>query len=213
MTQRIRIIVADDHAVVREGIRLWLENDAHIEVVATAIDARSLADRIDRFECDVVVTDVGMRGMHGEGDSIAFLRWLLGQAPRPRVVVVTMIAHRQMLAGLLDLGVEGVVDKRDGMQSLSAAVMAVTRGERFVSGHASDVLGKVTEGPYRAGALSAREWEVFQLYASGLPLSSIADQLGRSSKTVATQKRSALRKLALENEADLLDYLRQIGLA
>src|ERR1700679_771007 len=124
-----------------------------------------------------------------------------------------MIAHRQMLAGLLDLGVEGVVDKRDGMQSLSAAVMAVTRGERFVSNHASEVLGDVTDGPNRAGVLSPREWEVFQLYASGLPVASIAQLLGRSNKTVATQKRSALRKLALENEADLLGYLRQIGLA
>jgi two-component system, NarL family, captular synthesis response regulator RcsB len=213
MAQRIRIIVADDHAVVREGIRLWLENNAHIEVVATAVDAQSLADHIDHFECDVVVSDIGMRGMNGESNSIAFLRRLLRQAPRPRVVVVTMIAHRQMLAGLLDLGVEGVVDKRDGMQSLSAAVMAVTRGERFVSNHASEVLGDVTDGPNRAGVLSPREWEVFQLYASGLPVASIAQLLGRSNKTVATQKRSALRKLALENEADLLGYLRQIGLA
>jgi two-component system, NarL family, captular synthesis response regulator RcsB len=212
MAQRIRIIVADDHAVVREGIRLWLESDAHMEVVATAVDARSLADRIDRFECDVVVSDIGMRGMNGESNSIAFLRRLLTQAPRPRVVVVTMIAHRRTLAGLLDLGVESVVDKRDGMPSLSAAVMAVTRGERFLSKHASEALGNAPDGPNRAGVLSAREWEVFQLYASGLPLASIAERLGRSSKTVGTQKRSALRKLALENEADLLDYLRQIGL-
>jgi two-component system capsular synthesis response regulator RcsB len=154
-----------------------------------------------------------MRGMSGESDSIAFLRRLLKQVPRPRIVVVTMIAHRYILAGLLDLGVEAVVDKRDGMESLSTAIGTVTRGGRFVSDHAANVLGKFTEGPGRAGVLSAREWEVFQLYASGLPVAVIAERLGRSSKTIAAQKRHAIRKLALENGADLLDYLRQIGLA
>jgi two-component system capsular synthesis response regulator RcsB len=213
MLSKIRIIVADDHAVVREGIRLWLERDARIEVVATAVDAGSLAEKIDHFGCDVVVSDIGMRGTNGESNSIAFLRRLLKQVPRPRIVVITMIAHRYMLAGLFDLGVEAVVDKRDGMESLSMAIATVMAGERFVSAHAAEVLSNFTDGPGRAGVLSAREWEVFQLYASGLSLNAIAQCLDRSIKTIATQKRHALRKLALENDADLLNYLRQIGLA
>jgi len=66
MDSKIRIIVADDHAVVREGIRIWLERDPRVEVVATAADTQSLADQIDNFPCEVVISDIGMRGINGE---------------------------------------------------------------------------------------------------------------------------------------------------
>jgi two-component system, NarL family, captular synthesis response regulator RcsB len=110
MDSTIRIIVADDHAVVREGIRIWLERDPQVKVVATAVDTESLADRIDLFPCEVVISDIGMRGINGESNAIAFLRRFLKQIPRPRVIVVTMIAQPQMLAGLLEIGVDGLVD-------------------------------------------------------------------------------------------------------
>jgi two-component system, NarL family, captular synthesis response regulator RcsB len=214
MDSKIRIIVADDHAVVREGIGIWLGRDPRTEVVAMAVDTESLADRIDRFPCDVVISDIGMPGINGESNAIAFLRRFLRQVTRPRLIVVTMIAQPQMLAGLLELGADGLVDKRDGMESLNQAVIAVIGGERFVSKHAGALLGnELADKPSRAGVLSAREWEVFQMYASGLSLISIAERLGRSVKTIGTQRRNAMRKLGLANEAELLDYLRQIGLA
>ena len=125
-----------------------------------------------------------------------------------------MIAQPQMLTGLLELGVDGLVDKRDCMEALNRAVIEVIDGGRFVSKHAGAVLGNglVNTGG-RAGVLSSREWQVFQLYASGLSLLSIAQRLKRSVKTIGTQKRSAMRKLGLRSEAELIDYLRQIGLA
>ncbi|QIE22344.1 Transcriptional regulatory protein RcsB [Caballeronia sp. SBC1] len=214
MDSKIRIIVADDHAVVREGIRIWLERDPRVEVVATADDTESLADRIDSFPCDVVISDIGMRGINGENNAIAFLRRFLRQPQRPRVIIVTMIAQPQMLAGLLDLGVDGLVDKRDCMDALNQAVIEVIDGGRFVSTHAGALLGnEMVNVTGRAGVLSAREWEVLQLYASGLSLISIAQRLARSVKTIGTQKRSAMRKLGLRSELELIDYLRQIGLA
>ena len=206
--------MADDHAVVREGIGIWLHRDPRTEVVATAIDTESLADRIDRFPCDIVISDIGMRGIDGESNAIAFLRRFLRQPKRPRLIVVTMIAQPQMLAGLLELGADGIVDKRDCMESLNQAIIAAIGGERFVSRHAEALLGtNLVDKPSHAGVLSAREWEVFQLYASGLSLISIAGRLGRSVKTIGTQRRNAMRKLGLATEAQLLDYLRQIGLA
>jgi two-component system capsular synthesis response regulator RcsB len=213
MDSKIRIIVADDHAVVREGIGIWLGRDPRIEVVAKAADTESLADRINRFPCDVVISDIGMPGINGESNAIAFLRRFLRQVKRPRLIVVTMIAQPQMLAGLLELGADGLVDKRDRLESLDEAVVAVIGGERFVSKHSGELLGNdLANKPGRAGVLSAREWEVFQMYASGLPLIGIAERLGRSVKTIGTQRRNAMRKLGLANEAELLDYLRQIGL-
>jgi two-component system capsular synthesis response regulator RcsB len=214
MDSKIRIIVADDHAAVREGIRIWLERDPRVKVVATAVDTESLADRIDSFPCEVVISDIGMRGINGESNAIAFLRRFLRQAQRPRVIIVTMIAQPQMLTGLLELGVDGLVDKRDCMEALNQAVIEVINGGRFVSKHAGALLGnELVNTGGRAGVLSAREWQVFQLYASGLSLLSIAQRLKRSVKTIGTQKRSAMRKLGLRSETELIDYLRQIGLA
>ncbi|WP_346730348.1 response regulator transcription factor [Caballeronia sp. dw_276] len=210
----VRIILADDHAAVREGIGNWLRRDPRVEVVATAIDTESLADRIDRFPCDIVISDIGMPGISGESNAIAFLRRFLRQPERPRLIVVTMIAQAQMLAGLLELGVDGIVDKRDCMDSLSEAVVAVIGGGCFVSTHAQALLkSHFNDIPSQAGVLSAREWEVFQLYASGKSLNGISEHLGRSVKTIGTQRRNAMRKLGLENETQLLNYLRQIGLA
>lgn len=214
MDKKIKIIVADDHVVVREGMRIWLTRDPRFDVVETAADAVTLADALDRVPCDFVISDVGMRGMNGENNAIALLRRVLRHKPRPHVIVVTMIAQAQMLAGLLQAGVEGIVDKRDGMHALNEAIDAILRGECFASAHASALLGDDPFAmPARAGVLSAREWEVFQLYASGLPVASIAQRLGRSSKTIGTQKRNGMRKLGLETEHDLVGYLRQIGLA
>lgn len=210
---KTRIVVADDHPAVREGICVWLGGEAGIEVVATAADSQSLADSIERVACDVVVSDIGMRGVNGESNAIALLRRLSRRTPRPRIVVLTMIAQRQLAAGLLQLGIDGVVDKRDGMPSLSGAIRAVTAGERFVSARVSETLGDhPLDLPARAGVLSACEWQVLQLYASGLPVPHIARRLGRSGKTIGTQKRNGMRKLGLASETELIAYLRQIGL-
>jgi two-component system capsular synthesis response regulator RcsB len=211
---KIRIILADDHAAVREGIGAWLYRNPCVELVATASDTQSLADRIDRFPCDIVISDIGMRGIDGESNAIAYLRGFLKQPERARLIIVTMIAQPQMLAGLLELGADGLVDKRDCTESLDEAVGAVIRGECFVSKHVEALLkSHIADKPSRAGVLSAREWEVFQLYAGGKSLIGIAEYLGTSVKTISTQRRNAMRKIGLETEAQLLNYLSQIGLA
>jgi two-component system capsular synthesis response regulator RcsB len=211
---KIRIILADDHAAVREGISAWLQCDPRVEVVATAGDTECLADLIGRFPCDIVISDIGMRGIDGKSNAIAFLRSFLGQPERARLIVVTMIAQPQMLAGLLELGADGLLDKRDCIESLNEAMAAVIRGECFVSKHVEALLkSHAGNKPGRAGVLSAREWEVFQLYAAGKSLIGIAEHLGRSVKTIGTQRRNAMRKLGLETETQLLNYLRQIGLS
>jgi two-component system, NarL family, captular synthesis response regulator RcsB len=214
MDTKIRVIVADDHPIVREGICACLRRDRRIDVVATASDANSLATQIADIPCDLVLSDIGMQGVNGESNAIAFLKRLVRQVPRPYVVAVTMIAHPQMIAGLFHLGVDGVVDKRDTVQSLSEAITAITGGRRFASPHAWEVLSAVQDGASAgAGTLSAREWDVFRLYASGMTIPEIAREFGRSSKTVATQRRCAMRKLGLRSELELIAYLQQIGLA
>jgi two-component system capsular synthesis response regulator RcsB len=134
--------------------------------------------------------------------------------PHPCVVVLTMICHAHMLSGLLHLGVAGIVDKRDTAASLIDAIEAAFAGGVYLSDQARAAID-TSDAPLqpRAGVLSAREWEVFQLYVQGLAVHEIAARLQRSGKTISTQKRSAMRKLGLETENDLIDYARQIGLA
>ncbi|MGF6769265.1 two-component system capsular synthesis response regulator RcsB [Paraburkholderia sp. GAS199] len=214
MTQKIRVIVADDHVCVRVGVSRLLQSAPHIQIVGEASDTQALAELLDNFACDVVVSDIGMAGIHGGSNAVSFLRRLLRERPHPCVVVLTMISHAHMLSGLLHIGVSGIVDKRDTTSALIEAIEAAMAGCVYLSDQARYAIEDADTPPQpRAGVLSAREWEVFQLYVQGLAVHEIAARLQRSGKTISTQKRSAMRKLGLETENDLIGYARQIGLA
>ncbi|MDR5853529.1 response regulator transcription factor [Caballeronia sp. LZ062] len=209
----LRAIVADDHPAVVKGIKNFLERDGAIRVVATARDTLELAEAVDSVPCDYIFADIGMQGIDGENNSIAFLKRFLWQKARPRVIVVTMMSHGRMLAGLVQLGIDGIVDKRDSLECLLEAVSTTLEGGCFLSPSVSETMQRLPgTAPALAGVLSKREWEVFRLYASGLLVHEIAKRFGRSSKTIATQKRSGMRKLGLESEGELVEYLRQVGL-
>lgn len=213
MTQKIRVIVADDHDCVRVGVRRLLLAAPHIELVGETADTHGLAELLDTCACDVVVSDIGMPGIHGGSNAVSFLRRLLRGHSHPHVVVLTMICHAHMLSGLVHIGVCGIVDKRETATALIDAIEAVSAGHVYLSEHARAAMESTDMAPQlRAGVLSAREWEVFQLYVQGFAVHEIAARLQRSGKTISTQKRSAMRKLGLETEADLIGYARQIGL-
>jgi two-component system capsular synthesis response regulator RcsB len=213
MKHKIRVIVADDHDCVRVGIRQLLRDATHIEIVGEAAHTRDLAELIDACACDVIVSDISMPGIDGASNAVSFLRRLLRGRPHPRVVVLTMISHAHMLSGLLHIGVGAIVDKRDTAHSLIEAIESVFSGYLYLSVQARLALETADWPPQaRAGALSAREWEVFQLYVQGFAVHEIAVRLQRSGKTISTQKRSGMRKLGLDTEADLIEYARQIGL-
>ncbi|WGS50362.1 response regulator transcription factor [Paraburkholderia sp. D15] len=213
MKRKIRVIVADDHDCVRVGVQRLLRAAPHIEVVGEAADTYGLAELLDARACDVVVSDVSMPGIDGGSNAVSFLRRLLRGRPHPCVVVLTMICHAHMLSGLLHIGVGAIVDKRDVAGALIEAIEASVAGRVFLSEQAR-VAMETSNTPVQlgAGVLSAREWEVFQLYVQGHAVHEIATRLQRSGKTISTQKRSAMRKLGLETESDLIDYARQIGL-
>jgi two-component system, NarL family, captular synthesis response regulator RcsB len=209
----MRVIIADDHPVIITGLQACLERNGDVEVVATACDTTELAAFLDSTPCDYLFSDIGMPGIEGENNSIAFLRQFSWQSSRPKLIAVTMISQRQMLAGLIQMGIDGVIDKRDGFDCAHDAISVTQSGRRYLSPSALETIKNFPPGaPARAGVLSRREWEVFQLYASGLLVPEIAERFGRSSKTVATQKRSGMRKLGLENEAQLVEYMYQVGL-
>ncbi|EKS68830.1 MULTISPECIES: response regulator transcription factor [Caballeronia] len=208
-----RAIVADDHPVVIKGIQTLLERDGAVRVVATACDTLELAEAIDTTPCDFIFSDIGMRGIDGESSSITFLRRLTWQEKRPKIIVLTMICQTRMLAGLVQLGVDGVIDKRDGLECLHDAISVAEAGGCFLSPTVEAAVRHLpATSPARVGVLSRREWEVFQLYARGLLVHEIAEHFGRSRKTIATQKRAGMRKLGLDSEEELVAYFQQVGL-
>ncbi|CAD6542221.1 Transcriptional regulatory protein RcsB [Paraburkholderia metrosideri] len=214
MTNKICVVVADDHHCVRAGVRYLLQNSPNIEIVGEAADTVGLAELLDTHACDIVISDIGMPGIDGASNSVSFLRRVLRGGPRPRVIVLTMIHHPHMLAGLLHIGVSGIVNKRDTATALIDAIEAVAAGRVHLSEQARIAIESAEPAPQlRAGVLSAREWEVFQLYVQGMAVNRIAARLQRSGKTISTQKRSAMRKLGLETDSELIDYAQQIGLA
>lgn len=205
--------MADDHSCVRLGVRQLLETVPRISIVGEAVDAQTLAECIDLFPCDVVVSDLGMPDIDGHSNATTVLRRALRHAPHLRVVVLTMICHPPTLAGLLQLGVAAIVDKRDTVDALVEAIDAAVAGENYLSTAVRNAFEQAGSFPRpRTGVLSAREWEVFRLYVQGLSIREIAARLERSGKTISTQKRSAMRKLGLESESDLIRYAHQIGL-
>ena len=212
MNKTIRVVVADDHSSIRAGVRRLLDGVPRMSVVGEAADTQALAELLDTCRFDVVVTDIGMPGLEGESNVILFLRKVLRHAPGLPVIVLTMIHQPRTLIGLLHLGVTAIVDKRDAMGSLIEAVDSAFAGRRYLSLHVRDAIDEADWPQPGAGVLSAREWEVFKFYIHGLTIGQIAERLGRSSKTISTQKRNAMRKLGLDTENDLIQYALQIGL-
>ncbi|CAG4901370.1 response regulator transcription factor [Paraburkholderia gardini] len=213
MKETVRVILADDHSSVRHGLRSLLSAAPHVRVVGEAADTQALAELLDHYHCDVIISDVAMPGIGGESNAVSLLRRVLRESPHPQVVVLTMIHHTHTLLGLLHIGVGAIVDKRDAPDSLLGAIEAVVAGTLWLSGHARRALEAADPSSQpRLGVLSPREWEIFQMYAHGMTIDRIARTLDRSSKTISTQKRSAMRKLGLTSEVELADYARQTGL-
>jgi two-component system, NarL family, captular synthesis response regulator RcsB len=209
--QPTRVIVADDHDCVRMGVRTLLESSPDITVVDEASDAQELADAIWATPCDVIVTDIHMNGVNGESNAVSMLRRMFRYPPHPAVVALTTMHQPRLTAALLHIGVRAIIDKRDAASSLIPAIQQVLRGDGvYLSPSAQQVLDDQESMPLPCTAvLSAREWEIFQLYARGMTVKQIADHLRRSGKTISSQKRTGMRKLGLATEADLIEYARQ----
>jgi len=203
--ERIRVLIADDHAIVRSGIRLLLEHQDDIQVVgeaAHAADAERLARSSDPH---VVLLDWSMPGPGG-ARTIGAIR---EHAPRARVIVVTMHEGDAYVRSALDAGASGYVVKHVDGTALVAAIRAVHGGRILVHVSRSAVDSPV---PAPSVALSAREREVLLLLAQGHSNRAAAEQLGLSVKTVETYRTRLGSKLGLRTRAELFRYAVEIGI-
>lgn len=209
----IRVVLADDHPIVLDGVSALLKRHAAIRVVATAESAEALHQALRERDCDVVVADFGLHGPDDAdgADGLELLGRLHREHPLLPVVVYTMTTDASTLRAIIAAGVRGLVIKSDAPTELPAAICAVAEGHRHVSPLAQAQLRQAA--PTSASVLSRRELEVLQIFADGHRVSEIARRLDRSIKTVSCQKKAAMAKLGLWTDLDIYLYVRDTGLA
>lgn len=207
----MRVLIADDHGIVRGGLRLLLERQPDIAVVGEAADGVEAVERALELRPDLCVLDVAMPRMTG----LEATREIRAHAPEIAVLVLSMHDDERYVFEALRAGAAGYVLKREADQALVAAVRAVQRGEPFLTNAAEHSLVRAwledsTAGP--AEPLSPREREVLKLVAEAHTNREIAATLHLSEKTVESHRASILRKLGMRDRVELVRYAIRRGL-
>jgi two-component system capsular synthesis response regulator RcsB len=211
---KIRLLLADDHPAVLHGIQAELTVSNSITVIGTVRNSSELISALDDMQCDVLVSDYAMPG-GSYRDGIALFSLLRKRYPELKIVVLTMLENSMVLNSLIDLGCHCIVSKRDDMGYLTLAVYAAYTNGRYLSPSMKRIAAAIDRGvPGRKpnGALSKRELEIVRFYVSGLKVDEIAQRLQRSKKTISAQKSSAMHKLGILRDADLVRYGMEVGL-
>ena len=201
----IRILVADDHTIMREGLKQLLANEADFVVVAEAADGHEVLKLVRASDFDVVLLDMSMPGKSG----IELIKQVKTEKPRLRLLVLSMHQENQYAVRAIKAGASGYLTKDSAPTQLVSAIRKVAAGGAFIT---ADVAEQLALGamPNVAGlphtALSDREYEVFQLLVSGVSVSDIADRLNVSVKTVSTHKSRLMEKMGIGNQAELIRY-------
>jgi len=211
----IRVVLVDDHAIVRTGLKAVLAEAPEIDVVGEASGGNEAVELLTRIAADVVVMDLSM----SDGDGLTATREIIAKDDGTRVLVLTMHSEEAYLEAVLEAGSSGYLGKVTADHDLVEAVRAVARGEIFVQPSAARVLAQgarrrdeqATERA-RYDRLTDREREVMRLIAEGYTAPEIGEQLAISPKTVDTYKQRVNDKLGLAHRADYVKLALKLGL-
>lgn len=209
----IRILVADDHTVVREGLVSLLRDDDRCEVVGEASDGLEAVEKARALEPGVAVIDLGMPKLHG----LDVVRRIREESPRTKVLVLTMQDEEEYVLHAVRAGASGYLVKDSAASELLAAVKSLDAGQGYFGPHAARVLaermrepGEPPADPY--AGLTVREREVFHLVVEGRTTKEIASELGISAKTAENHRTRMMGKLGCHGVADVVRYAAKKGL-
>ncbi len=216
MKKKIRVLIADDHTIVRKGLCALLDGDKEIEVVGDAENGREAIKKVEQVQPDIVLMDITMPGLNG----LETTRQLKKRHPKTKILILTMHDNEEYIFETLRAGASGYLVKRTAPEELISAIHAVNRGESFLS---PSISKRVIEGYIRVGQseqeedeafekLTDREREVLQLIAEGRVNREIAELLHISIKTVETHRSHIMEKLDIRNIAELTQYAIRKGL-
>lgn len=211
----IRVILADDHAVVRAGLKAVLRTAKDIEVIGEAADGRSAVALVERLRPDVAIMDLSM----GDTDGATATKEIVGKGLPTRVLVLTMHSEEDYLVPLLEAGAAGYLVKSTADRELVDAVRAVAAGDVYVRPNAASVLAKglTRKDPRqvdreRFEKLTERERDVLRLTAQGYSAPEIGEKLFISPKTVDTYKQRIQEKLGFGHRSDYVQFALRLGL-
>ena len=207
----MKVLVADDHAVVREGLKRILTQDQGIEVVAEAEDGSAALDRAREVDLDVVVLDMSMPGRGG----LETLQELKRLWPSLGVLVLSMHPEDQYAVRVLREGADGYLSKESAAEELISALRKIHGGGKYVSPTLAERLAQTVERGFEGPPheqLSTREFQVMVLIAQGRTVSEIGEELRLSVKTISTYRSRILEKMGMRNNAELMHYAIEEGI-
>lgn len=207
----IRVLVADDHAVVRRGVAQILADENDIQIVGEAGDYGEIRRHLRDAACDVLVLDIQLPGKNG----IEIAKALKEEVPRLGILMLSSYPEDQYAVRALKAGARGYLTKASAPERIVEAVRTVAGGRRYISPEAALALAETVSGDksdHPHEALSDREFQVLRLIASGRRLSDIATQLSLSPKTVSVYRARILEKMGLATNAELTHYAVKNGL-
>ena len=210
----IKVLLVDDHAIIREGLRSLLEKEPKMEVVADTDDGRKARELVRELSPDVVIMDITMPGLNG----IEATRQITAEYPGVKVIALSIHSKRRYVADMLSAGAAGYILKECLFDELVQAIQAVAAGGQYLSPRITDVvvsdyvkrLSAASDSP--VAALTSREREVLQLVAEGKPTKQIALELHVSTKTIEANRRQIMEKLNRHSVAELTKYAIREGL-
>jgi DNA-binding NarL/FixJ family response regulator len=201
----IRVVIADDHQILREGLKQLLLAAGDLDVVGEAADGNEVLHRIRTLELDVLLHDMSMPGKSG----VELIKQVKAERPKLRIMILSMHEEHQYAVRAIRAGASGYLTKESAAAQLTAAIRKVAAGGAFITPEVAERLAldamPNAEGPLHA-ALSDREFQVFNLLVSGLTVTEIAARLHLSAKTVSTHKARLMEKLQVDSNAELVHY-------
>lgn len=198
----VRLIIVDDHAIVRRGLRRICETDRNLVVVAEAGSGAEALAWLGINPVDVVLLDMTMPGIHG----VDLIKQIASIRPASRILVLSMHAEAELAMRALRVGAHGYLTKDGDPDVLITAIHKVASGGKFVDPMLMEALvfAKLDAEVQTMSSLSDREFEVFRLLASGASVTEIADRFSLSAKTISTHKTRLMQKLGLRSNADIV---------
>ncbi len=212
--EQIRVLLAEDHTIVRKGIRSLLDDEAQIEVVGEAGDGREALEKVEDLHPDIVLMDIAMPHMNG----LEATRQIKKLFPEVKVIVLTMYTNEEYIFQMLQVGATGYLVKQSAPSELILAIQSVFRGDSYLSPAISTKIVehlRQSDDAYQESsynALTTREREILQLIAEGNSNKEIAATLHISEKTVSVHRTNLMEKLDLHSTIDIVKYALRKGI-
>jgi two-component system, NarL family, response regulator NreC len=210
----IRVLLADDHNIFRDGLHTMIDKEEGMEVIGEADNGRKAIKEAEKLAPDVVIMDISMPDMNG----IEATRKIKAEMPDIKVIALSMHSDRRFVLGMLEAGASGYLLKDCAFSELAVVIRQVTTGNTYLSPKIADVvvkgyLNKMSDSSHKDSVLlTSREREILQLIAEGMTAREIAEHVYLSIKTVETHRRNIMQKLNMRSIADLTRYAIQEGL-